>query len=100
MKYYYAAALSPEVTYRDIKQSLEQLKLPSLTKNRLKTKFNPHASFVSVNEEDCPYISNKRERGQIVNFSTQILSDILLCRLTPYADEIIWDHQCGFRLNR
>jgi hypothetical protein len=27
----------------------------------------------------------------------KILSNILLARLTPYADEIIGDHQCGFR---
>jgi len=29
-----------------------------------------------------------------------ILSSILLSRFTPYAKEIIWDHQCGFRRNR
>jgi retron-type reverse transcriptase len=32
--------------------------------------------------------------------SYKILSDILLFMLTPYADEIIRDHQCGFRRNR
>jgi hypothetical protein len=32
--------------------------------------------------------------------SYKILSNILLARLTPYADEIIGEHQCGFRLNR
>jgi len=30
----------------------------------------------------------------------KILSNILLSRLTPYAKEIIGDHQCGFRRNR
>jgi len=30
----------------------------------------------------------------------KILSDILLSRLTPYAEEIIGDHQCGFRRNK
>jgi retron-type reverse transcriptase len=30
----------------------------------------------------------------------KILSDILLARLTPYVNEIIGDHQCGFRRNR
>ena len=30
----------------------------------------------------------------------KILSNILLSRLTPYAEEIIWDHQCGFLHNR
>jgi hypothetical protein len=29
-----------------------------------------------------------------------MLSNILLSRLTPCADEIIGDHQCGFRGNR
>jgi len=28
------------------------------------------------------------------------LSNILLSRLTPYAEEIIGDHQCGFQRNR
>ena len=32
--------------------------------------------------------------------SYQILPNILLSRLTPYAEEIIGDHQCGFRHNR
>ena len=30
----------------------------------------------------------------------KIYSNILLSRLTPYAEEIIGDHQCGFRRNR
>ena len=30
----------------------------------------------------------------------KILSNILLSRLAPYAEEIIEDHQCGFRRNR
>ena len=30
----------------------------------------------------------------------KILSNILLSRLTSYAEEIIGDHQCGFRRNR
>jgi hypothetical protein len=30
----------------------------------------------------------------------KILSYILLSRLTPHADEIIGDHQCGFRRNK
>jgi hypothetical protein len=30
----------------------------------------------------------------------KILFNILLARLTPYVNEIIGDHQCGFRHNR
>jgi hypothetical protein len=29
----------------------------------------------------------------------RILSNILLSKLTPYAEEIIGDHQCGFQHN-
>ena len=32
--------------------------------------------------------------------SYKILSNIILGRLTPYVDEIIGDHQCGFGRNR
>jgi hypothetical protein len=32
--------------------------------------------------------------------SYKILSHILLCRLTAYADEISGDHYCGFQHNR
>jgi len=30
----------------------------------------------------------------------KVLSNILLSRLTPCAEEVIRDHQCGFRRNR
>jgi hypothetical protein len=32
--------------------------------------------------------------------SYKIVSNILLSRLIPYADEIVGDHKCGFRRNR
>jgi hypothetical protein len=32
--------------------------------------------------------------------SYKMLSNILLSWLSPYIDEIIGDHQCGFRRNR
>jgi len=38
--------------------------------------------------------------GHIILRTTyKILSNILLSRLTPYAEEIIGDHQCGFGRN-
>jgi hypothetical protein len=36
----------------------------------------------------------------LLSTSYKILSNILLCRLTPYADKIVGDHQCGFPCNR
>jgi len=48
------------------------------------------------------------EEGQRIKFlkllfgwtTYKILSNILLSRLIPYAEEVIGDHQCGFRRNR
>jgi hypothetical protein len=36
----------------------------------------------------------------LLSTSYTILSNILLPRLSPYMDEIIGDHQCGFRRSR
>jgi hypothetical protein len=48
------------------------------------------------NKTDC-----SDYRGiSLLSTSYKILSNILLSRLIPYADEIIGDHQCGFQRNR
>jgi hypothetical protein len=36
----------------------------------------------------------------LLSTTYKILPNILLSRLTPYAEEIIGDHQCGFRRHR
>jgi hypothetical protein len=36
----------------------------------------------------------------LLSTTYKILSNILLSRLTLYAEEIIGDHECGFRLDR
>jgi len=36
----------------------------------------------------------------LVPSTYKILSNMVLLRLTPYAEEIIGDHQCGFRCNK
>jgi sorting nexin-29 len=46
---------------------------------------------------DC---SNYRGISLLSTSYKIILSNILLSRLTPYVDEIIGDHQCGFQRNR
>jgi hypothetical protein len=35
----------------------------------------------------------------LLQSSYKILSNVFLLRLSPYVDEIIWDHQSGFRHN-
>ncbi|KAJ4446721.1 hypothetical protein ANN_13418 [Periplaneta americana] len=52
--------------------------------------------FKKGNKTNC---SNFRGISLLLT-SYKILSNILLRRLTPYIDEIIGDHQCGFRRNR
>jgi len=50
------------------------------------------------------YLYIRREKTDCSNYrgisilptTYKILSNILLSRLTPYAREIIGDHQCGF----
>jgi hypothetical protein len=64
----------------------------------------PHQSKESIvvpidkkgDKTDC---SNYRGIS-LLSTSYKILSNILLARLTPYADEIVRDHQCVFRRNR
>jgi hypothetical protein len=69
-----------------------------------------------LNKEDLPHqwkesivvpVHKKGDKTACSNYrgisllptSYKILTNILLSRLIPYADEIIGDHQCGFRRN-
>jgi sorting nexin-29 len=45
---------------------------------------------------DC----NSNRGTSLLSAAYKILSNILLATLTPYVNEIIGDHQCGFRRNR
>jgi hypothetical protein len=47
-------------------------------------------------KNDC----NNYRRIFLLSTAYKVLSNILLARLTPYVNEIIGDHQCGFRRNR
>jgi hypothetical protein len=50
---------------------------------------------IKGDKTDC---SNYRGLS-LLSTSYKILLNILLARLTPYADEIMGDHQCGFPHN-
>ena len=50
-------------------------------------------TYTKGDKTDC---SNYRGRHITSATTYKILSNILLSRLTPYAEEIIGDHQCGF----
>jgi hypothetical protein len=49
-----------------------------------------------ADKTDC----NNYHGISLLSTSYKILSNIFLSRLGPYIDEIIGDHQCGFRSNR
>ena len=51
------------------------------------------------NKSDKTYCSNYRGIS-LLSTTHKVLSNILLSRLTRYAQEIIGDHQCRFRHNR
>jgi hypothetical protein len=36
----------------------------------------------------------------LLSTAYEMISNIILARLTPYVSEVIGDHQCGFRRNR
>ena len=72
-----------------------------------------HELFISIwNKEELPeewkesiivpiYKGDKTDcnncRGiSLLPTTYKILSNILLSRLIPYAEEVTWDHQCGF----
>jgi hypothetical protein len=58
-------------------------------------------STVVPNNKKCDKTECSNYRGiSLLSNSYKTLSNILLARLTPYANEIIGNHECGFRRNR
>jgi hypothetical protein len=55
---------------------------------------------VSIHKKGDKTDCNNYHGISLLSTSYKILSNILLSRLSPYVDEIIGDHQCGFQHNR
>jgi hypothetical protein len=55
---------------------------------------------VPIHQKDDKTDCSNYRGISLLSTSYKILSNILLARLTPYADEITGDHQCVFRRNR
>jgi hypothetical protein len=53
-------------------------------------------TYKKGDKTDC----NNYRGISLLSTAYKILSNILLVRFTPYVNEIIGDHQCGFRRNR
>jgi hypothetical protein len=56
--------------------------------------------IVPIHKTGDKTVCNNYRGISLLSTSYNILSNILLSRLSPYTDEIIGDHQCGFRRNR
>jgi hypothetical protein len=56
--------------------------------------------MVSIHKKGDKTDCNNYQGISLQSTSYKIVSNILLARLTPYADEITRDHQCGFQSNR
>jgi hypothetical protein len=76
-----------------------------VTIGKLKRYKAPGSDQISADLRSLHKQGNKTEysnyRGiSLLSTSYKMLSNILLSRLIPYADEITGDHHCGFRRNR
>jgi hypothetical protein len=45
-------------------------------------------------------LTNNYRRISLLPTTYKILSNILVSRVAPYVEKIIWDHNCGFQHNR
>jgi hypothetical protein len=57
-------------------------------------------SYVLIYKKGDKTDCNNYRGFSLLSTTYKILSNILLARITPYVNEIIRDHQCGFRRNR
>jgi hypothetical protein len=55
--------------------------------------------IVSIYKKDDKTDCSNYRGISLLPSTYKFLTYILLSRLTPYTEEIIWDHQCGFRHN-
>jgi len=56
--------------------------------------------IVSIHKKGDKTDCNNYRGISLLPTTYKILSNILLSRLIPYEEEVIGDHQCGFRCNR
>ena len=113
-----AEPLVPEPSAFEVEMATEKLKshespgIDQIPAGGKKISYEINKLIISIwNKEELPEewkesitvpIYTKDDKTDCSKFTTtnKLLSHILLSRLTPYAEEIIGDHQCGFRGNR
>jgi hypothetical protein len=84
---------------RIIRSEIHKLIISIWNKEELPEEWKESVIVTIYKKGDKTDCSNYRGIS-LLSTTYKILSNILLSRLTPYAEEIIGDHQCGFRRNR
>ena len=84
---------------RTIRYEIHKLIISVWNKEELPEEWKESIIVPIYKKGDKTYYSNFR-RTSLLPTTYKILSNILLSKLTPYAEEITGDHQCGFRRNR
>jgi hypothetical protein len=84
---------------RIIRSEIHKLIISIWNKEELPGKWKESVIVPIYKKGDKTDCSNYRGIS-LLSTTYKILSKILLSRLTRYAEEIIWDHQCGFRRSR
>ena len=84
---------------RTIRYQIHKLTVSLWNKEELPEEWK-ESIIVSIHKKGDKTDCNNYRGISLLQTTYKILSKILLWRLTPYAEEIIGDHQCGFRRNR
>jgi hypothetical protein len=84
---------------RIIRSEIHKLILSIWNKEELPEEWKEPVIVPIYKKGDKTYCSNYRGIS-LLSTTYKILSNIPLSRLTPYAEEMIGNHQCGFRRNR
>jgi hypothetical protein len=80
---------------RIIRSEIHKLIISIWNKEKLPEEWKESVIAPIYKKGDKTHCSNYRGIS-LLSTTYKILSNILLSRLTPYAEEIIGDHQCGF----
>jgi hypothetical protein len=84
---------------RTIRREIHQRIISIWNKEELPEEWMKSIIVPIYTKGDKTVCSNSRDISLLPTMY-KISSNILLSRLTPCAEEIIWGHQCGFRRNR
>jgi hypothetical protein len=99
-KYKSPGSLEPiQAGYETLLSAIHKLINPIWNKEELPNQWK-ESLIVPFHKKGDKTDSNNYGGISLVPNSYKIVSNILFSRLVPYIDEIIGDHQCGFRCNR